>query len=144
MEIKEVVVPLIAEDFEAGDRVYRYAHPTDYILFGTVKAVKGRDIIIDMDNGLEFAIPVTLFRKRQPRDFWWGKTLPLAQVNKGTIISCYYFPGSKGHRLSYVVNEITTDSITFTCLEDEQAKTTMVATEKYSLEYTFKDWIIEE
>lgn len=143
MHTEEIDLPLITQDFDAGDRVYRYAEKTDHILFGTVKAVVGRDIIIDMDSGLEFVIPVTLFRKRDPRDFWWGKCLPLARLEKGSVISCIW-PHTDGKRWKATVDEVTENSVTFTAVEDKQAKTEWTATDKHSLEYLFRDWIVEE
>lgn len=142
MKVEEVDLPLIVQDFDAGDRVYRYAEKTDHILFGTVKSVEGRDIIIDMDSGLEFVIPVTLFRKRDPRDFWWGKCLPLAQLKQGSVISCIW-PHTDGERFVATVDAVTKDSVTFTAVKDKEAKTTFAATEKHSLEYIFRDWMIE-
>lgn len=137
---KEIVVPYIVEDFEEGDRVYRHTTARDYTLFGTVKAVEASDLIVVMDNVLELKIPIRLFKQRSNRSFYWGKPLPLSQVEKGSVISVEMY----GSKMTATVNNVTTDSITFTYNEGHRITNTYTASKENSLESLLMFWELED
>lgn len=147
MNRKEIELPLIMEDLEAGDRVYQHNVDTGLTLFGTIWAKRVNSIHVTMDKDWMVLHPsIQLFDKSalcDTRRYYWGKALSLKDLYPGAIIS-YKILETDIERFVARIDEVSPDSITFTALADPQAKTTIVATERYSLEDTIKDWTLEE
>lgn len=142
-ELKEIAVPYIVEDFEAGDRVYRFTPANAYILFGTVQHVDTKGIQVKMDTGAETMVPIQYFKSIESveiRSFYWGKTLPLNEVKVGSIISASLF----GVKQTATVNKVSDGSITFTYNEGYRITNTYTESQTESLERLLMFWELED
>lgn len=102
--MSEIAVPLIAEDFDEGDRVYHYDSHTDKVSFGTVAEVMDRVIKVWMDDGgfgpageLMY-VDMYFFEKDDKGEsiyaYWWAKSMDLTKIKEGSILS-YLDPDTK-------------------------------------------------
>jgi hypothetical protein len=138
-ETEEIVVPYIVEDFEEGDRVYRYTAANDYSIFGTVKAVEDAHLLVIMDNTLEMRIPINCFTQVPGRGFYWGKPLPLHQVETGSRISLTVF----GSKTFATVQRISPEGISYV-IDGQQAATRTSSTSRdNTLEALMMYWELE-
>lgn len=100
---KEAKIMPVLEDFEIGDRIYRYRGTVPY--FGTVSRIKMKDvephIKCKMDNG------AVLFVAFQDDIDVVYKALPLATIKPGDVISHVDFSGVRWFYtvISHVFNE---------------------------------------
>lgn len=148
MNQKEVKLPFVMEDFETGDRVYREV-PTEFsVLFGTVTGKEGQYVDIEMDNGMEFSINIRDFTPSDDRGFFWGKSLPIAQMVVGSIVSKYYDASIAHHypteKFYAEITEITESSISYRHLQEPFIDTTMIHPNGESFEEEFRKWTLEE
>lgn len=113
--MKNIVdVPVIVEDFEAGDRVYRYSAMTDGLLLGTVKSTEPGKVLVRMDADVETIVPIDMFQEELHRNNYWGKCLPLEQVKVGSRLSIDY----AGARRFTVVQELSPEKMTLLLVDN--------------------------
>lgn len=84
-EVKENYVPIMADDFEEGARVY-HANGLKNSGLGTVKEIHDTWLQVLMDNGQWRKADIRLFDRKKD-DWCWHKVLDLSKVDKGTEIS---------------------------------------------------------
>ena len=88
----ETLVPVIIEDFEIGDRLYRQNNDDGEVVFGRVEEVHRDFLNVRLDNGPFFEVSIDLFKdddtgeKKYVR--WWSKCLDLSSLEVGSTLSC--------------------------------------------------------
>lgn len=113
--MKNIVdVPVIVEDFEAGDRVYHYSPMTDGLLLGTVQSTSPGKVFVRMDDDSEISVPIDMFQEELNRNNHWGKCLPLDQVKVGSRLSIDY----AGARRFTVVQGLSPEKMTLLLVDN--------------------------
>lgn len=96
MEATEIVVPLIKEDFEDGDRVFSMFHGN--LTKGTVvksRFTKTDSIVVNMDNGGgQISVHLSCFVRGMGIEYW-GKIPDLSRIREGTVLSRLEADGSR-------------------------------------------------
>lgn len=82
---QEAYVPLVIEDFEPGDRIYRYDGLKKGSL-GRVESIHDEVILVEMDDGTFEGAPIGLFDQDSP--YWkWDKLINIEEVKIGSRLS---------------------------------------------------------
>ena len=87
----ETMTPVIIEDFEIGDRLYRQRDDTGEVVFGTVEEVGSYFLNVRLDDGVFFEVSIDLFQsdangqKNYVR--WWAKSLDVSKLKEGATLS---------------------------------------------------------
>lgn len=98
---QEAYIPLVIEDFEPGDRIFRYDGLNKGSL-GRVEAIHDEFLLVEMDDGTFEGAPISLFDQDSP--YWkWDKLINLDEVKVGSRLSRMEW----GTRLFAVVESYT-------------------------------------
>lgn len=136
---RNIKLPLIIEDFEEGDRIYRQSRMPDIIMFGTVTSITPDELNVTFDNGYEHAVNLDFFHDDPDAAFYYGKCLRMDQIWAGSVISVR----TLGETLTATVEFISEERIVFTYLEEPDVTETWVAKEGQSLEFLLRNWELE-
>lgn len=137
-----VEVPVIVEDFEAGDRVYHYSTMSDRMLLGTVQSTEPGKVLVRMDDNLEITVPIEMFQEELHRYNYWGKCLPLEQIKVGSRLSINY----AGARRFSVVQELSPEKMTLLLVDNPGYSDTTEwdLTNKDSVDFMLRKWHLED
>lgn len=136
----EIAVPYIIEDFDIGDRVYRIYPDKGKVDFGTVFDIINHEVLVKLDKGVFFQVPMDFFEQREDRSSYWGKPLPLSQLEPGSIISATL----GGFKIYAEVNFVSDDIIRMTAMQGHRIINTYVPMPTASLEQQLLFWTLEE
>lgn len=110
----EVKLPVIVEDFEAGDRIYRYSAVTGQLTLGTVEFAQDDKVFLKMDDGPRMQVNIADFQEIVPGVRRWGKCLPLEMVEEGSRLSIDYLGATR----FTVVQEISPEKMTLLLVDN--------------------------
>lgn len=139
MSREKVKLPPIVEDFEEGDRVYRHSMVTDNTIFGTVQKASNGRVIVLLDSQVVHYVSINYFQENEGVTFYWGKCLPLKQVEVGSVISVT----TNDVTLRAVVDYISPYRITFTYVDNPEVTDSWVNTISRPLEFLLRNWELE-
>lgn len=159
MEIQEVFLSPVFEDFAVGDRVYRYDSHVGETVFGNIVRIKKGEFRVRLDDevidgsmissGQEVDVQFPAFERNSKggtyRIVQWAKALNLSEVDTGSVLSLvdyesqtrqYFtvlqFPSNKTFiRLTFKGSK---GRLEHKLLADEHAE---------SLEFQLKDYVLE-
>lgn len=104
MNTEEIILPVIAEDFEIGDKVYQHALKTDTMRFGVVEHAQDEYIFVRMEDRSVMRVNLEDFQPNSTSYLRWGKRLPLEQVQLGDVLSINYM-GRKWFNKVHHIND---------------------------------------
>lgn len=139
MSREQVKLPVIIEDLEAGDRVYRHSWVSDNTIFGTVQKASNGRVIVLLDSQVVQYVSIKYFQENEGVTFYWGKCLPLNQVRAGSVISVT----TNDVTLRAVVDFINPHRITFTYVDNPEVTESWVNTTSRPLEFLLRNWELE-
>lgn len=140
MNTEEISLPFIAEDFEKGDRVYRYISATDKFLIGTVEAVEKGKITVLLDTGNRLKPKLSDFRNYEGTDVSWGKCLPIKDLHAGSVISLT----SWGNKQLASILSVNEDCIVVSYEATPRIVNRFIPSKEHSLEALLMFWELEE
>lgn len=86
VKTQEAYVPLVIEDFETGDRIFRYDGFKKPGSLGRVESIHDGFVLVEMDDGEFEGAPISLFDQDSPA--WkWDKLINLDEVKVGSRLS---------------------------------------------------------
>lgn len=85
--MEEIMVPLTAEDFEIGDRVYRLDSKYGTTMFAQVTDIEGQGIHLISEDGVPYVIHENRFGMDPHKYFTWGKMLDVDKLEEGVRLS---------------------------------------------------------
>lgn len=145
MKTEVIELPFIIEDFEVGDRVYFHDVTKNHSSLGTVWSVNADDVTVTMDDDwMVRRAPVSMFKKMDgeftPRADFWGKALPMKELEEGSIISY----ASRGFKTLASVKSISESKIRLAYQDDDEAQDEIISSnENRSIEYALLFWELE-
>lgn len=144
MKNEVVNLPFIIEDFEVGDRVYFHDVTQNKSFLGTVWSIHNDDLMVTMDEDwMVRRAPVSMFGKMDgtftPRVNFWGKCLPLQEIEEGSIISF----ASRGFKTLATVKYVSDSKIHLGYDDPDTADDILYTNENRTIEYALLFWELE-
>lgn len=137
---KEIVTPLIQEDFAVGDRVYSFFHGD--ITKGTIVSNRFQsegNVTITTDEGYCHQVHLSNFIKGPGREYY-GRILDMKQLEEGSLISRLKDDGTREYAEILMINH-GVDLVKRNC---ETREGFYYAANEVDLEEQFFDWEIED
>lgn len=144
MKNEVVNLPFITEDFEVGDRVYFHDVAQNQSFLGTVWSIHNGDLMVTMDKDwMVRRAPVHMFAKMDgtftPRVNFWGKALPISELEEGSIISF----ASRGFKTLATVKYVSDSKIHLVYEDSGVTDDILRANENRTIEYALLFWELE-